>query len=449
MLILGIICKLIDRYYEKKKFNKIVYFIIIFYLARSVSSGISNFTILSLWFIIVTACIFYIDFDTIRKIFMRIFSKTIMKYIRTNNTVLIASGLNNFDGCPKEIFLEAEKNEKTKNKYYWVTKDKKLFNNLKEKYNNVLYSYSVKGFMYIIKSKYYILNVSMQDFFPGLIIPNNRVIIQTFHGFPTKSFCKSANTFYSERDIQKQIEASFNKNNMYIITSSKYEEDAFNKNCDFPYDRMLKIGHPRNDRLIDVEKIKKESKQKITSDMSTKIVCYCPTWREKGDFKLFPFEDLTLEEFNNKLKKQNILLIIKLHPLYGKMSDILENYSNICLYSKEWNLDNIELFSITDLLITDYSSIYCDYLLTHKPVAFIQYDYDEYIKTRPLSTKREILFPGPFINNFTEFEEEIIKLLKNKEYYKNEREKSLQLFYEYYDFNASKKVIEFIEKMGE
>ena len=449
MLILGIICKLIDRYYEKKKFNKIVYFIIIFYLARSVSSGISNFIILSLWFIIISICIFYIDINTIRKIFMRIFSRTIMKHVKTNNTVLMASGLNNFDGCPKEIFLESQKNDKIKDKYYWVTKDKTLFKKLKEEYSNILCSYSIKGFIYIIKSKYYILNVSMQDFYPGLIIPNNRIIVQTFHGFPTKTFCKSANKYYSDKEIQKQIEASFNKNNMYITTSSKYEEDAFNENCDFPYERMLKIGHPRNDRLVDTEKIKEKSKKKITSDMSTRIVCYCPTWREKGNFELFPFQDSTLEEFNDSLKQNNILLIVKLHPLYGQMNSKLENYSNICLYSNEWNLDNIELFSVTDLLITDYSSIYCDYLLTYKPVAFIQYDYDEYIKTRPLSTKREILFPGPLINNFAEFEKEIIKLLENREYYQNEREKALQLFYEYYDFNASKKVIDFIEKIGE
>lgn len=380
---------------------------------------------------------------------MRIFSKTIMKYLKTSNTVLIANGLNSFDGCPEAIFLEAQKNEKIKDKYYWVTKDKKLFKKLKREYKNILYSYSVNGFLHIIKSKYYVLNVSTQDFFPGLKIPNNRIIIQTFHGFPTKSFCKSASAFYTEKDIRKQIEDSFNSNNMYIITAGKYEDEAFYKNCDFPYDRMLKIGHPRNDKLLEHEKIKLAKKGKIVKDSSTKIICYCPTWRENGAFKLFPFEDSNMEEFNKILKDNNILLVIKLHPLYGNMNETIENYSNICLYSYEWNIDNVDLFSIIDLLITDYSSIYCDYLLTNKPVAFIQYDYEEYIKTRPLSTKREVLFPGPYINSFYEFKEEILKLLNDNEYYKREREKALKLFYEYYDFDASKKVIEFIEKMGD
>lgn len=380
---------------------------------------------------------------------MRIFSKTIMRFLKVNNTVLIANGLNSFDGCPKDIFLEAQKYKKTKNKYYWVTKDKEMFGKLKKNYENILYAYSLKGFSYIVRSKFYVLNVNTQDFYPGLKIPNNRTIIQTFHGFPTKSFCKAANEFYSEKEIRKQIEDSFNANNMYIITAGKYEDEAFHKNCDFPYDRMLKIGHPRNDRLKEHERIKAEKKGRIVGDKSTKIVCYCPTWRENGDFKLFPFEDSNMEEFNNVLKEQNILLIIKLHPLYGKMNQPIKNYSNICLYSNEWNIDNVELFSIIDLLITDYSSIYCDYLLTNKPVAFIQYDYEDYTKTRPLSTKREILFPGPYINSFTEFKEEMIKLLDDKKYYEKEREKALKLFYEYYNFDAAKQTIEFIEKIGD
>lgn len=58
MFILGIVCKVTDNYVLKSKANKIIYYIIIFYLARSVSSGISNFTILSLWFIIVTLAVF-------------------------------------------------------------------------------------------------------------------------------------------------------------------------------------------------------------------------------------------------------------------------------------------------------------------------------------------------------------------------------------------------------
>jgi len=451
MLLLGIVCRLIDNYGKKTQNNKIIYFIVSFYIARSVSSGLSNFIILTLWFTAVSFFIFHFKeigkyIEIINKIFMRIFSKTIMKYIKTKDTVLIANGLNCFDGCPKDIFLEAQKYENIKDKYYWITKDKKMFKKLKKTYSNILYSYSIKGFIYIIRSKYYILNVNTQDFYPGLKIPNNRIIIQTFHGFPTKSFCKSASEFYTQKDIQMQIEDSFNPNNMYIITAGKYEDEAFHNNCDFPYDRMLKIGHPRNDRLKEHEKIRLDNKWKIVTDNSTKIVCYCPTWRENGNFKLFPFSDSNLEEFNKVLQENNILLIVKLHPLYGKMDQKLGDYSNICLYSYEWNLDNVELFSIIDLLITDYSSIYCDYLLTNKPVAFIQYDYEEYIKTRPLSTEREILFPGPYINSFYEFKEEILKLLNDKEYYKEEREKALKLFYEYYEFDAGKKVVEFIEK---
>ena len=382
----------------------------------------------------------------IQKLLMRIFSKTLMKYIKTKDVVLIADGMETFDGSPKAIFLESQKYEKIKKRYFWVTQSKNLYKEISKKYNNVLYSFSLKGVYYITRARFYIIDINTQDLFPGLKIPTNRIVIQTFHGVPTKSFCKSASTYYSKKEIQKQLEDSFNEKNMYILTASKYEDDAFHNNCEFPYDRMLKIGHPRNDRLINQDEIRKKEKIKITKDEKQKIVCYCPTWRENNDFKLFPFKDSNLDELNKFLKTKNILLIIKLHPHTGNMYADLKKYSNIIMYDKNWKIDNVTLFSIIDLIITDYSSIYCDFLLTKKPVAFMQYDYEEYVKTRPLANKREVLFPGPNINSFFEFEKEIIKLLEDSHYYEKERKRTIKFFYEYYNFDASKKVIEFIER---
>lgn len=385
----------------------------------------------------------------IQKILMRIFSKTLMKYVKTKDIVLIADGMETFDGSPKAIFLESQLDEKIKDRYFWVTQNKDLYKEISKKYNNVLYAFSLKGIYYIMRAKFYIMNINTQDFFPGLKIPLNRIVIQTFHGTPTKSFGKSASTYYSNKEIKKQLEDSFNCKNMYILTASKYEDDAFHNNCEFPYDRMLRLGHPRNDRIIHQMEIKKINKNKITKDKEQKIICYCPTWRENNDFKFFPFNDSNLDELNEFLKSKNILLIVKLHPHTGNMHVDLKKYSNIIMYNKEWMIDNIELFSIIDLIITDYSSIYCDYLLTNKPVAFMQYDYKEYIKTRPLANKREILFPGPNINSYLEFEQESIKLLENPQYYEKERKEALKFFYEYYNFDASKKVIDFIEKNRE
>ena len=382
----------------------------------------------------------------IQKILMRCFSKTLMKYVKTKDLVVIADGMETFDGSPKAIFLESQLNEKIKNRYFWITQNKDLYKKISKQYDNVLYAFSLKGMYYIIRAKFYIMNINTQDFFPGLKIPLNRVVIQTFHGVPTKCFGKSASTYYSKKEIKKQLEDSFNSKNMYILTASKYEDNAFHNNCEFPYDRMLRFGHPRNDALIYQEKIKKLNKNKITNDNEQKIICYCPTWRENNNFKFFPFDDSNLDELNEFLQTKNILLVVKLHPHTGNMHVDLKKYSNIIMYNKEWMIDNIQLFSIVDLIVTDYSSMYCDFLLTGKPVAFMQYDYEEYIKTRPLSNKREILYPGPNINSFKEFREETLRLMNDSNYYKKEREKALKYFYEYYKFDASKKTIDFIEK---
>lgn len=81
-----------------------------------------------------------------------------------------------------------------------------------------------------------------------------------------------------------------------------------------------------------------------------------------------------------------------------------------------------EILNAADLLISDYSSIYVEYLLLNRPVLFLQRDKDEYLDKRGIIlNSADIWFPGPMPNTLNEFMEDIQKLLTQTDYFSAER----------------------------
>ena len=105
--------------------------------------------------------------------------------------------------------------------------------------------------------------------------------------------------------------------------------------------------------------------------------------------------------------------------------------------------------SKTDILITDYSSVYFDFLLLDRPVIFTPFDIKEYInKDRQLYYDYDKVTPGPRCNNWNEVLIELDKILRGEDGYKKERQQINDYFNKYKDANSSKRVYEFFKNMN-
>ncbi|MEP4890017.1 MAG: CDP-glycerol glycerophosphotransferase family protein [Aliiglaciecola sp.] len=200
--------------------------------------------------------------------------------------------------------------------------------------------------------------------------------IQIWHGIPLKKIGHLANYKTVKYDL--------------VISTSDFVTDyAFSKI--FDYQRIINSGYPRNDVLFDQGNDKK-SLALVDQDIyawaknsNNKLIVYTPTWR--GDS--FDSNPINLDKLNKFAKQHDLLIVLKMHPFIRPESffDSMENddyqftpdyQHNIVFYPS--TSDIYPLLAMSSLLITDYSSIYFDYLLLDKPIVFFIYDKLEYVK---------------------------------------------------------------------
>ena len=317
----------------------------------------------------------------------------------------------NFSDNAKYLFLYCSSENEIN--CYWITKNKVLVENLRNDGLKAYYKYSIMGLWLSISSKIYIY-----DSRTGCInhfTSAGAYKVSLWHGSPLKTIDRDItvknNAFYIgnhtwglKRYLVRIIMPEwFVVADLMIATSDKvkgYFKSAFGSK------KIEVTGYPRNDIISNPNLYRKYLmfEQNIIHSLSTKkTILYAPTFRDTDRFERdTPIE---WERLNNLLKKNDTTFLIKLHRHDYSMI-MKENYSHIRVLDNE--SDMYPLFSKVDLLITDYSSIFFDFLLTDKPVLFYPYDIDDYLTLdRSMYDEYETVTPGHKAYDFQGFYEKI------------------------------------------
>tara|TARA_B110000902_G_scaffold253605_1_gene316463 strand:+ start:2388 stop:3623 length:1236 start_codon:yes stop_codon:yes gene_type:complete len=317
----------------------------------------------------------------------------------------------NFSDNAKYLFLYCSSENEIN--CYWITKNKVLVENLRNDGLKAYYKYSIMGLWLSISSKVYIY-----DSRTGCInhfTSAGAYKVSLWHGSPLKTIDRDItvknNAFYIgnhtwglKRYLVRIIMPEwFVVADLMIATSDKvkgYFNSAFGSK------KIEVTGYPRNDIISNPNLYRKYLmfEQNIIHSLSTKkTILYAPTFRDTDRFEReTPIE---WERLNNLLKKNDTTFLIKLHRHDYSMI-MKENYSHIRVLDNE--SDMYPLFSKVDLLITDYSSIFFDFLLTDKPVLFYPYDIEDYLTMdRSMYDEYETVTPGHKAYDFQGFYEKI------------------------------------------
>ena len=217
----------------------------------------------------------------------------------------------------------------------------------------------------------------------GTGLHKKRLIINLWHGVPLKKIALlDPNLKKAARIYFKKI---FSENYTCILTTSHELIPLMARSFAVSEDKIKVWGQPRNDGLFQKNDCR-EILGQLFPDLPeyTKTVLYAPTFRDYGQVQLFPFKDFDQKQLEAFLDEKNMLLFIRTHvaeqgsaaPYLGKRIRFLGN---------EQAEDVTGILNIFDCLITDYSSIYIDYLLTDKPMIFLPYDRQQYLDGRGMN----------------------------------------------------------------
>lgn len=178
-----------------------------------------------------------------------------------------------------------------------------------------------------------------------------------------------------------------------LIVANCLEDQQRKARC-FDNNNVKILGSPRNDMLVRGEPDSQALRAQLQVPADQHIISYCPTFRDSG--VAVPFTQQGWQRLNAAVAASGSVLLVKTHG-FDKAVRVPSGLSHIRNITRDVE-DVMQLLAITDLLITDYSSIATDYALTGKPMLFYTYDTNDYQSrgARLLYNLFETL-PGPFI----------------------------------------------------
>lgn len=379
---------------------------------------------------------------TLKKIWYKMPIKIFMK-----NTILMESGPDYADNT-KYVFDEIiRRGLNKKYKVIWAVKNKDDFSDVNipnvkfmsrhaGKLERIKYIFTFLFAKYIIDCNEYVQKTN-----------KNQFRIHLTHGEPLKVPLEYFNGV-GEVD--------------HFVATSDYFRDIYIDTFKANPKKLVVTGFPRNDAFFNNEKpvyIFPEIER-------VKTILWMPTYRNHKELKDNPSFNLNinfrfgvpcinnedeLDKLNELLKANNILLVLKLHPAEDTSKIKNSELSNIKLFDNNvFKKDHTNIYNVlplVDALITDYSSVYYDYLFCDRPIGLTIADLKEYSKSvKMITDDYKSVIKGEYIENFEDLYKFFENVINSKDESKDSRIEAKKIFHKYIDGKSSARIVDLLEE---
>jgi CDP-glycerol glycerophosphotransferase len=259
---------------------------------------------------------------------------------------------------------------------------------------------SIKWLFVMPRAKYWVINSRMPYWIKK---PKHTIYLQTWHGTPLKKLAGDMEEVHMPGTTTKRYKETFYQeaaNWDFLVSPNSYSTNIFERAFKYPKRKILETGYPRNDYLFTQNTIDNCNKIKETLGIpkDKKVILYAPTWRDNEYYGVGKYK-FTLDIEFEKLKRRfgaDYVILLRLHYLIANSIDV-STYKNFVFDFSNHN-DIRDLYIISDLLITDYSSVFFDYLCLKRPIIFYTYDIETYRdQLRGFYFDFEKEAPGPLV----------------------------------------------------
>ncbi|MEC0698318.1 glycosyltransferase [Bacillus haynesii] len=340
------------------------------------------------------------------------------------------------------IFLKLVQDKDFKDYHHvWVINDisDPMVEELKRNYQNVSFT-SVDSnhyLKYLATSKYLINDTSFPFYF---VKRDEQIYINTWHGTPLKTLGLDIKNrgMSTHKNIQRNLLHSD-----YLISPNQFTYEKLLKSHDI-YEiyagKVADIGYPRTDLTLETNG--EEVRKTLNIPLDKKVILYAPTWRgtvgkENDTSQVLLDEVMAIQ----KSMGDDYIVLLKSHYFtfeYFKINKL----DHLCV--PNW-YDTNKLLAAVDILITDYSSIFFDFLPLKKPVLFYMIDHKEYEAERGFYLDINNL-PGPVCENLNELIDKLQNVDILKKEFSEQYDKYLKEFCYNDDGQASKRLVDMIFK---
>ena len=376
---------------------------------------------------------------------------------RSKRTWLLGSSFGKrFADNPKYFYLYLSQYQKKNIKPVWISHKKDIVQMLRASGYQAYHHRSLKGMWYCLHAGVYIFDNYSKDI--SFWLSGGALKINLWHGVGNKKI-NYDNRFDLIRHPRNKWESfktylrrlSDEKPYHYTLATSPVKKKIFASAFRTEEAHIIEDGLPRNDVLLnsEIKNFYTEQERKLLKEIDVwkqekKLInCYMPTFR-KSESKFF--EVMELQRFNDFLVKNNMMFLMKLHPkstLRDRFQQI--HFSNIV--NIDADVDPYTFLNQVDILTTDYSSIYTDFMLLNRPVVGFYYDYELYsTETRDCYFNFEEYMPEIKAKSMEELMEAILHVMKADEC-KEKRMKSRDRMFSKTDGRACSSIYDKIWKI--
>lgn len=375
----------------------------------------------------------------------RIIKKTITLYVfekmpLKKNWIMFQSFMGrNYSGQPKYIYQYLQEHYGSEYKYIWSVDKKGIKIDGK---HTTCKRWSLRYYYYMNRSKYWVTNMRQP-----LSVPKREetIILSTWHGTPLKRLVFDMEENYSASPKYKNVVYRQTRQWDYMLSDNPYSTEKFQKCFMLDREQILESGYPANDPMYapDREERAKKIKKKLGIPEDKKVIMYAPTWRDDNYYGsgCYGFD---IELDIDKLKKEfgdEYVLMLRMHYFVVDRFDMTQFGDfvvDVCNYD-----DITELYLVSDILMTDYSSVFFDYANLKRPMLFFMYDLEKYrdiLHGFYLDIEKEL--PGPILMT----NDQVVDAIKNIDKIQEENAEKYQKFYDKFccidDGHASQRVVE-------
>jgi CDP-glycerol glycerophosphotransferase (TagB/SpsB family) len=362
----------------------------------------------------------------------------------------------------------------------WLTHNHLAYQNVQQKGLPVFHTDSLRGIWTAMCAGVAIGCVNVSRDLPGYAFSSKTELVQLWHGIGPKAMMKERWAEKRRTEIEEMSFGSKIVNKIVLIYAWLLFGKWYNDIKDLPFnetpyvlatttsqlgkqklvnfigvspERVELTGYPRHDALLnsEVEDVPLRGLLQQKQKEGCTVCLYMPTHRTLSAESLRNF----LIELSTGLKKiedsgQKVFFLVKLHPLSTQeLRQWKESTpSNLHFVTDEEILQDIyTVLNDTDILVTDYSSIYIDYLLLDKPIIFTPFDIENYHKNdQSFFMDYEEITPGPKAKNWEEVFEYVKKKDEVEKKYKKERQKVLEIFHQVRDGKSCERIFRSIKE---